>query len=230
MQNLASYLQNMTSTMNKMKSAIVDAGVNATYLDGVNEICTSFKIQVEVFIALLSNNNIVLNDQDAREDFIKQNIRKLHMLRDILVNPENIAKYNGTLQRWCRIQANRILTPLQWNATFDRWKSRVTKIFTLFCQGVTYFKIEMQQGRDPVYHRNASCGTRQLESNVKFTHWIFKDYSLLVERCLIERLVFTKLGFDLRKQISFQELRNLRCFSVHDAVETEVQVWMVKLE
>jgi hypothetical protein len=86
---------------------------------------------------------------------------------------------------------------------YDELKRRVTLIFEQFIKGVTLFDNEM---KDPVseivYHRDASCGPRELDReqykdtrSCKITHGnpALKKNKKLVYKCYLERLIYDEM-------------------------------------
>lgn len=188
-------LQSMTALVSKMIRAAIDAKISNTFLSTTNPLCCEFTQRMETFTTMLKKNH-ALKDVEILDAFLKRNMQKLEFLRDLLVKPQYINVYDNDLRVWCKKWSHPFLTTLQWKGAYKRWQTRATSLFTKFCEGITYFKEEMQINRDPIYHRNASCDfliTRSKESNVKFTKWLFQDNKNIVERCYIERLIYNKI-------------------------------------
>lgn len=91
-----------------------------------------------------------------------------------------------------------------YNRYIEQKESIVTSIFTQFCKGVTYFANEMQPSRWPIYHRNASCGSKSIDSNIKFSKTLYgPDKSKYVKRCVVERQIYNIIYNQI---IGFQDL------------------------
>jgi hypothetical protein len=86
---------------------------------------------------------------------------------------------------------------------YDGLKRRVTLIFEQFIQGITLFDNEMKKPiADITYHRDASCGPRDLDReqykdtrSCKITHGnpILKENKKLVYKCYLERLIYDEM-------------------------------------
>ncbi len=83
----------------------------------------------------------------------------------------------------------------------------VTDIFTEFCKGITYFSFEFQPLRHPVYHRNASCGSKEQTVHQKFTRTLYgPNKAKYVKRCFIERRVYDQI---YKRILGYQDVGHL---------------------
>jgi hypothetical protein len=149
---------------------------------------------------LTSLNDFYLALRQTRIDkrqFIKENNYKLDKLKSTLVSAEKEyykAFMHPDLAQSLTNVYNKIYINLSYNQKMAALQSDATRYFTNFVKGITYFKNEEQPLRDPVYHRNASCGSKNQQSYMRFTIERFgPDKSHLVYRCLLERLIYDKI-------------------------------------
>ena len=79
-----------------------------------------------------------------------------------------------------------------------RLKFVPTYLFNEFIKGITYFKNE-QKLCNPAYHRNESCGSKDIQSKAKFAVYASTDKhtketkKAAIERCYIERLIYNDI-------------------------------------
>lgn len=152
-------------------------------------------IDANNFITLLNNLISFIIHTIDYEEFIKTNLDKFKLLRKILVG-DDLKFYSNNLDtnliKTFKTSYDRIFIPMKYNQIIE--SKIVTDFFTQFVKGITYFKIEEQQLRLPIYHRNVSCGSKELTSEQQFIDTMFgpkKDK--LIERCYLERTIYNIL-------------------------------------
>lgn len=123
--------------------------------------------------------------------FVRTRMEQLQSVKRILVSkqarsPEAIKLLTKTY--------NTVNDALGFTHTFRDLVRDTTHFFTEFVKGITYFASEVQPMRRPVYHRDASCGSRAVASDAKFARTSCgPDASRYVRRCLLERLIYDRL-------------------------------------
>lgn len=131
------------------------------------------------------------------KDFVRDNNRNLYMLRSSLVSADKRffqQSYSKNLSEKLNSMYNKIYTPINYNQHIEYFERKVTRMFTEFAKGITYFDFEFQPDRNPVYHRNASCGSANLGSAFRFSKTLFgPNMEEYVKRCLIERLIYDRI-------------------------------------
>jgi hypothetical protein len=137
--------------------------------------------------------HIELNRTNDFTQFIRDNDPNIVLMSKTLIKETN---YDKDLQFALKRLHDRIKIALNYNTIIKGDKARVTAVFTEFAKGITYFRneTENQEMRWPVYHRNASCGSKQKPSEYRFLRTLYgDDQGKYVERCYIERLVYDEL-------------------------------------
>jgi hypothetical protein len=192
-------LNNINNQRITFLNKCIDARISSTKLTNID--ATDFINSLNDFIR-------IIRPTDDYEDFIKLNLDKFKLLKRILIGQDKEFYDNSlniTLKNNFRTLYNRIIIPMKYNEITDF--RIVTKVFTNFVKGITYFQIEEQTYRWPIYHRNVSCGTNALTTEYKFKKTMFgpkKDK--LVERCFIERTIYNIL---YKKILDSQNLGHL---------------------
>ena len=83
-----------------------------------------------------------------------------------------------------------IVIPIRFNQIIQELRQGVTRKFTEFSKGITFFASERQELRWPIYHRDLSCGT----TAQKFVKTKFgPDMGPAISRCYIERLIYDEI-------------------------------------
>ena len=170
---------------------------NKTLNSKIDNKCVK-KQDAQVFLQSLDDlyKELVKTGLDRRQ-FIKENNIKLDKLKSTLVSADKEfykTCMDEDLSRALTTAYNRIYIHIRYNAIIESLQRDATKYFTEFAKGITYFRSEKQELRDPVYHRNASCGSKNQKSYMRFTKERFgPDKSHYVYRCLLERLIYDKI-------------------------------------
>jgi len=164
-----------------------------------NKVLNSNNIIIRDFIESLNAfyNEIKKYNTNDINIFIKNNIKNLENLKDTLVSKNRIIYnniYDNTVKNNLTNMFRKIYIKLDYNKYLENRQKFVTTIFTEFAKGITYFKTELQESRFPVYHRNASCGTKNVTTQTKFAKTLFgPDKSKYVQRCYIERMLYDNI-------------------------------------
>ena len=85
-----------------------------------------------------------------------------------------------------------------------------TKVFDNFIKGISYFENENPTEK-PAYHRQASCGSSIIESDIKFNSETSKQ---MVKKCYIERLIYNELYEHFLHQQNISHIRELKRISM----------------
>ncbi len=124
-----------------------------------------------------------------KDEFIRQNSLKLSFIRSTLLN--KTLEFDENISKKFKNSYDAIFIPMGYNDYWSRKERNAIKKFTEFCKGITYFLSEFQIERYPIYHRNASCGSRRLTSNVRFVKTLYgPNMSEYIKRCVIERKIY----------------------------------------
>ena len=144
--------------------------------------------------------NKVNNGFDHTKDYTRfkeRNLGEIYIVHDTTVGKfaeyystrDYIMKFRSGVDRF--IQRNLEIQQIE-----RLFKSLPSKIFSEFCKGITYFESEMQQGKKPIYHRNASCGSSAVNADIKFKQALGNNNKTLqlkktiLRRCYLERLIY----------------------------------------
>lgn len=131
------------------------------------------------------------------KEFVRNNNRKLYMLRSSLVSKDKIffgKSYSEPLSRRLKSIYDSIYNTIRYNQHIEHFERKVTRMFTEFAKGITYFDFEFQPERNPIYHRNASCGSARMGSAFRFSKTLFGPrMDEYIKRCLIERLMYDRI-------------------------------------
>lgn len=129
--------------------------------------------------------------------FIVKNAFSLEKLKSTLVsnNKEFFkAHYDDDLIDQMKSQYDRLFITIRYKQILKGFENKATTIFTNFVKGITYFQSEFQITRNPIYHRNASCGSSIVPSVYTFSKTLYgPDKSSYIQRCYVERLVYDKI-------------------------------------
>lgn len=145
-----------------------------------------------------------------KEKFIKENMSKLLFLRDVFGSCDQnmfCDIYSIKLKRKLKKIYNNVMVPLEFNKIVQEKTKIITNIFTNFVKGITYFEFDHQVLRNPIYHRNASCGSTQQQSEYKFLRTLHgPDKSQYAKRCYIERKIYDLI---YKRYFDYQDLGHL---------------------
>jgi hypothetical protein len=154
-------------------------------------------IDVQSFLDLLSTFADLIDPTKNHEKFIKNNLNNIKELKNILIGDDfKIYEkyYNTELSKRLKKVYNIIVNRLNYNNIIGNKETYVTKIFTEFLAGITYFKKELQELRWPIYHRDASCGSKRRQTIYTFRKTLFgPNMGHKLERCYIERMVYDQI-------------------------------------
>lgn len=169
---------------NKSVNTKISNGKQFTIID-ISEFIASLKT---LAILIKKHKNI---DHDV---FIKQNLEKFKYLKNTLVGDDRVffnKYYDSDVQNKLTNYYNKIIIPINYNTIITKKEKFITKTFTHFISGITFFKNENQELRWPVYHRDKSCGTNRLTSDYKFKKTLFgPNPNKIIEKCYIERTIY----------------------------------------
>lgn len=131
------------------------------------------------------------------QEFVRENNRKLHLVRSSLVSEDKLFfqnSYSSALTRRMKRTYDSIYTTIRYIQNIEYFERKATRMFTEFAKGITYFDFEFQPDRNPIYHRNASCGSGNQRSSFRFSRTLFGPrMDEYVKRCLIERLIYDRI-------------------------------------
>ena len=197
MEGIEDMIDSIKLTIQKHKDRSNNASVDKT---------TMTKIDCDKIIEAIKDlAKIVEKHRDM--DFtqlIRDKIGILKSLRDIMVSERFTSNYDEELVRIFNKLYNRIYIAMNYNKIAKERQMFVTKTFTEFSKGITYFSKDKQEGRHPSYHRNASCGSERLTSERKFSRTRYgPKMHKAIEFCLIERLLYDQI---FRHVIGYQDL------------------------
>ncbi len=190
MDNLKSSLNDVMKKRLKFLNTTVNAKVQSRVIDteDVQEFLDSCK---EFY------NVICMNSKINFRLFVRDNNRQLYMLRSSLISTDFTfyqKSYSQNLQSRLTKEYRRIFIKIRYKQNIELFKRKATNMFTEFAKGITYFESEFQPERNPIYHRNSSCGSSRVVSNFRFTKTLFgPNMSEYVKRCLIERLLYDRI-------------------------------------
>jgi hypothetical protein len=153
---------------------------------------TEFIASMNKLITIINaNKNLDYND------FIMNNLDNLKKLKSSIISKDfefYKKNYDSAIISNFRTIFNRIFTPIKYKEIIIDKEYLITEIFTEFVKGITYFKKEEQELRRPIYHRDKSCGTKNLMTIYKFRKTLYgPTQDKMVERCYIERIIYDKL-------------------------------------
>lgn len=181
----------------KHKSLVNNAGVDKFIISKSD--CNSFIGKLEDLTLEIEKNRKLNLDQ-----FIRANIVILKKIKDVLISEDSKKNYNKELRDLFSRLHNRIFIALKYNAYMIQTTALVTKRFTEFSKGITYFANEVQESSYPIYHRDISCGSSQQTSEHRFKQTKYGPMlHNQIQRCLIERLLYDDI---YQKTIGFQDL------------------------
>lgn len=166
-------------------------------------------IDITPFLDALSEfERLIVADRNRDfTEFVRTNLESFWVLKETLISKDmDIFKdiYTPRLRRLLTAQYNRIVIPIRFNAVINGLAQEVTQTFTEFSKGITFFQSEHQQLRWPVYHRDVSCGTRNLRTEQKFVKTKFgPDMGFAIARCYIERLMYDEI---FQNNLGYQDI------------------------
>ncbi len=168
-----------------------------------NRILIKDDVKIKEFLDSLDNfykklTTTTISDIELRK-FIQIHNTKLEKIKSTLVSSDkefykNI--YDDSLITIMKSNYDRIFIRTRYKQQIDNLEADATRYFTEFAKGITYFKNESynQEGRRPIYHRNASCGSKQLTSTQRFKKETYgPDKHKFIYRCLLERLIYDRI-------------------------------------
>jgi hypothetical protein len=142
--------------------------------------------------------------------FVSERIDQMLMIKDVIAGKDRryFSKiYSEDLQKALDKHYKVFSHRFPFMQIIKQKQANVTQLFAEFAKGVTYFATEFQELRRPIYHRDVSCGSALVKSELKFVKTLFgPDKSKYVERCLIERQIYDEL---YRQILGFQNIGHL---------------------
>jgi hypothetical protein len=131
--------------------------------------------------------------------FVRTNLQSFWVLKRTLVGKDvQLFKdaYTTRLRKRLTAQYNRIVINIRFNAIVDELTQRVTRTFTEFSKGITFFDHE----------HHASCGTKNLATAQKFLKTKFgPDMGPAISRCYIERLIYDEI---FQNELGHQDIQH----------------------
>lgn len=129
--------------------------------------------------------------------FIQTYNKELDVLKSTLATDDKKffeQVYTNNLSDHMKSIHDAIFGRMKYNRTIKVLEQEVTKTFTEFTKGITFFRSEFQDERYPNYHRDASCGSKNQKSYQRFVKTLYGPKNdEYIKRCLIERLIYDKL-------------------------------------
>jgi hypothetical protein len=85
-----------------------------------------------------------------------------------------------------------------------------TWLFSNFCKGITYFKNNIGIDEIPVYHREQSCGSKEMTASEKFVESDNKNKQIYLRNCYIERFIYDQIYINTFHNQNIEHLIELR--------------------
>jgi len=189
-------IQNNLNNVIKLRSKFNDLSVNSK-VD--NKILSVKESIVDNFIKALNDFYNSINNSKITDftNFIKKNVEELSKLKDTLDGQYRVLYdkvYDSTIKAKFLALDRKIFIKIKYNDYMTTKQRLVTRLFTDFSKGITFFKKEFQDGRFPVYHRNSSCGSNRITSDIRFTKMQYaQDKSKYIQRCYFERYMYDRI-------------------------------------
>jgi hypothetical protein len=190
-------MNNLRSSLNdvmKKRILFMNSSTNAKVQGSILEISDAqeFLQSLDDFYKVIS-----INMRIDFTEFVRNNNRKLYMLRSSLVSEDKIffqQSYSLDLINIMKRKYDRIYATIKYKKTVEYFERKATRMFTEFAKGITYFHFEFQLERNPIYHRNASCGSANFRSAFRFTKTLYgPKMDEYIKRCLIERMIYYRI-------------------------------------
>jgi hypothetical protein len=203
MDNIKNQLNTVMIKIINLRSNIAAANINhnTEFLNCINELNKLDRL-------IINNNNYDI--------FISNNLDELYLLEKTLVGSYPVALLNQSEQSQFRSYYDRIFkNKLKFSNFIYKTMNKVTEIFTEFTKGITYFADEVVLER-PSYHRNASCGTKSVSTNIKFkknssnTENTVNRKKSIIRRCYLERLIYDNIYKQILHGQNIEHLNELR--------------------
>jgi hypothetical protein len=158
-----------------------------------------------------------------KESFISKYSGLLYRIHDILVG-----YYAKQFLDVNKLKECKSVHDVLFNSIFgiskpdEYFKFLPTIIFNEFVKGITYFQDDHNVD-NPVYHRDASCGDKKLNSNQKFSIDITNSNisklrkKKLTKTCYLERLIYDKIYLNVFHVQDLAHLNELKLMEIlHD--------------
>jgi hypothetical protein len=172
---------------------------------GVKQWCKKLAKPIKTFVSRSKQNT--KQDIDA---FIEDNIGQIYRFHETLAGVYGKTYMDSKQINDCRSPHDTVMqNVLNIKRPSRRFQHMPTKIFNKFVRGITYFASESVV-EQPIYHRDASCGSANLDYITKFVNRSATADSL--ERCYIERLIYDAIYTTVYYKQDLghlQELRNI---------------------
>lgn len=173
----------------------------------VEEWCGKLRDPIRAFVSVAKRH-----ERQDLDSFIEANMGQIYRFHESLVGVYAKTYMNASQISKCRSHHDSIMQNVfAIKRPSKRFQHMPTKLFNQLVRGITYFSTEPVV-EQPIYHREASCGSSTLDYITKFVNRHHIHTADALERCYIERLIYDAIYVTIyyKQDIGhLQELRNI---------------------
>lgn len=170
---------------------------------GVKQWCKKLAKPIKTFVSRSKQNK-----KQYIDAFIEDNIGQIYRFHETLAGVYGKTYMDSKQINYCRSPHDTVMqNVLNIKRPSRRFQHMPTKIFNQFVRGITYFSSE-SVAEQPIYHRDASCGSANLDYITKFVNR--SDTADSLERFYIERLIYDAIYTTVYYKQDLGHLNELR--------------------